>query len=99
MLEAPDVRVPGAEVEVEIALAVVLGFGWRGGLQRCWREGRGAHDCGQGLQGAAERAEREITSDTPEQFHYLLPILGERAASFTRRGGCCCELRGSQMQG
>ena len=37
MLQTPDVRVPGAEVEVKIVLAIALAVVRRGGLLRRWR--------------------------------------------------------------
>jgi hypothetical protein len=90
MLEAFDVRVPGAEVEVKIVLAVMLGGVRRLCCElRCWR---GLHDRRSDLQQAAERAEREVTSDTPEQFHFLLLILHDRATDVARHG-VRCELR------
>jgi hypothetical protein len=81
MLEALDVRMPAADIEVEIVLAIVLSFVrlWGGGRYR-----HGSHDWWNGLQQAAERAECEITSDTPEQFHFSLLIFRSSSS-----GGLC----------
>jgi hypothetical protein len=68
MLEARGVRFPGAEVEVKIVPTIAqLGGAWRGGGHRLceWRNG---------VQHAANHADQNAGSNTPNSFHGRLHI-------------------------